>query len=109
MSKVNFVKPKIRIRKDDTVIVISGKNKGRVGKVLRVLPAENRVVVEGVAIVKRHVKKQGDQAGRVIEREAAIHASNVALYQDGQKVKVAYRIEDDGSKIRVNRKTGEKV
>ena len=109
MSKVNFVKPKIRIRKDDTVIVISGKNKGRVGKVLRVLPAENRVVVEGVAIVKRHVKKQGDQAGRVLEREAAIHASNVALYQDGQKVKVAYRIEDDGSKIRVNRKTGEKV
>lgn len=109
MSKINYSKPKLRIRKDDTVIVISGKNKGRIGKVLRVLPSENRVVVEGVAIVKRHVKKQGDQAGRVLEREAAIHASNVALYQDGQKVKVAYRIEEDGSKIRVNRKTGEKV
>jgi large subunit ribosomal protein L24 len=108
MSKTSFSKPKLRIRKDDTVVVITGKNKGRIGKVLRVLPAENRVVVEGVAIVKRHVKKQGDQPGRIIEREAAIHASNVALYINNHRCKVAYRAEGD-TKVRVDRKTGEKV
>jgi len=108
MSRDEFTKPKLRIRKDDTVQVISGKNKGRIGKVLRVLAAENRVVVEGVAIVKRHMKKQGEEKGRVIEREASIHASNVALYKDGRRVKVAYRTEDE-TKVRVDRKTGEKI
>ena len=80
MSKV-----KLKIRKDDHVVVISGKNKGRRGKVLEVLPSEGRVVVEGVAMIKRHMKGQGEQPGRIVERESSVHVSNVALWDDVAK------------------------
>jgi large subunit ribosomal protein L24 len=105
------MKAKLKIRRDDTVIVIAGKHKGRVGKVVRVMPLEGRVVVEGVARVKRHVKAQGEQAGSLIEKEAPIHVSNVALWnaEQGRKVKVGYQIADDGTKTRVDRKTGTPV
>ncbi len=103
------MKAKLRIKRDDTVIVIAGKNKGRVGKVVRVFPIEGRVVVEGVNRVKRHVKAQGEQAGSITEKEAPIHVSNVALYVDGQRVKVGYATNAAGEKVRVNRKTGAAV
>lgn len=71
---------KMKIKKGNTVMVISGKDKGKKGEVLRVIPKENRVVVDGVGIVKRHVKKTSrGQSGRIVERPASIHASNVAL------------------------------
>ena len=102
---------KLRIHKDDVVVVISGKNKGRVGKVLEVRPTEERGIVEGVAIVKRHVKRQGEQAGRIVEREAAIHVSNVALWDADNKrrLKSALRVQEDGTKVRVDRKTGQRI
>jgi large subunit ribosomal protein L24 len=105
------MKNKLKIRRDDTVVVIAGKHKGKVGKVVRVMPLEGRVVVEGVAMVKRHVKAQGQQAGQLIEKEAPIHVSNVALWDAaaGKRVKVGYRVEDDGTKVRVDRKTGATV
>lgn len=100
------MKTKLRIKRNDTVIVIAGKDKGRVGKVVRVHPEEGRVQVEGVALQKRHVKGEGEQAGQVVLKERAIHISNVALYDPETKtrIKVAYATEGD-SKVRVNRKT----
>ena len=105
------MKVKLKIRRDDTVVVISGKHKGKVGKVVRVLPTDNRVVVEGVAMVKRHMKAQGQQAGSLVEKEAAIHVSNVALWDaaQGRRVKVGFKVQEDGTKTRVDRKTGAAV
>ncbi|MDP2315864.1 MAG: 50S ribosomal protein L24 [Pseudomonadota bacterium] len=105
------MKTKLKIRRDDTVVVVAGKNKGKVGKVVRVIPEDNRLVVEGVAMVKRHVKAQGQQAGSLIEKEAAIHVSNVALWNaaEGRRVKVGFKVQEDGTKVRVDRKTGATV
>jgi large subunit ribosomal protein L24 len=105
------MKAKLKIRRDDTVVVISGKHKGKIGKVVQVKPLEGRVVVEGVARVKRHVKAQGEQAGSIVEKEAAIHVSNVALWnaEEGRRVKVGFKVAEDGSKTRVDRKTGATV
>ena len=103
------MKAKMKIKRDDTVIVISGKEKGRVGKVVQVFPLEGRVVVDGVNRRKRHVKAQGEQPGTVTEKELPIHVSNVALYVDGKRVKVGYKTDDAGHKVRVNRSTGAAV
>jgi large subunit ribosomal protein L24 len=105
------MKAKLKIRRDDTVVVIAGKHKGKVGKVIRVSPVDNRVVVEGVAMVKRHMKAQGQQAGSLVEKEAAIHVSNVALWDavSGRRVKVGFMVQEDGTKTRVDRKTGAAV
>jgi large subunit ribosomal protein L24 len=99
---------KLRIKRDDTVKVIAGKDKGKVGRVLRVDPEDGRVVVEGVARVKRHQKPVGEQPGAIVEKEASIHVSNVALWNaaENRTVKVAYRDLEDGKKVRVDRKTG---
>lgn len=69
----------MKIRKDDTVIVLSGKDKGKTGKVLKVLNDSNRVIVEGVSIVTKHIKKQGTTPGQIVKMEKSIDASNVAL------------------------------
>jgi large subunit ribosomal protein L24 len=101
-------KAKSRIRSGDTIVVTAGKHKGSRGRVLRILLKDSKVVVEGVNRVKRHQKPAGDQPGGIIEKEAPIHVSNVALWvggNDGRKVKVAFAIHD-GKKIRVDRKTG---
>jgi large subunit ribosomal protein L24 len=105
------MKTKLKVHRDDTVIVITGKHKGKIGKVVRVLPEDQRIVVEGVARVKRHMKAQGQQAGSIVEKEAAIHVSNVALWSEaeGRRVKVGFKVQDDGTKVRVDRKTGASV
>jgi len=99
---------KLRIKNGDTVVVIAGSDKGKVGRVLRVMPEDQKVVVEGIRRVKRHQKPVGDQPGSIVEKDAPIHVSNVALFDaaSGQRVRVAYQTSDDGKKIRVNRKTG---
>jgi len=108
MSKI-----KCRIKRDDTVLVIAGKYRGRRGRVLKVMPEKNRVVVEGINRIKRHQKPVGDQPGSIIEREAPIHISNVSLWvgdaEDGRRVRVGYRRLEDGRKIRVDRKSGEAI
>ncbi|MGQ9849608.1 MAG: 50S ribosomal protein L24 [Aggregatilineaceae bacterium] len=101
-----------RIKKGDTVEVIAGKDKGVRGAVLRVIPKENRVVVERVNVVKKH--QSPVRAGRgqvqpgIIEFEAPIHLSNVMLVctQCGEKTRVGYRVTEDGMKVRVCRKCG---
>ena len=97
-----------RIRKGDKVIVIAGAAKGSQGEVLRVLPKENRAVVQGIAIAKRHTKPKGvGQPGGIVEREASVHLSNLALLDsDGKPTKVSFRVIDGGKKIRVARKSG---
>ena len=95
-----------------TVLVIAGKHKGKRGRVLRVMPADGRILVEGINRVKRHQKPMGDQPGAIIEKEAPIHISNVALWlgdaETGRRVKVAYR-NVDGRKVRVDRSTGDVI
>jgi len=92
-----------RIRWGDTVVILSGKDRGKSGKVREVRPKENRVVVEGLNIVKRHTKARGPgQPGGIIEKEAALHLSNVAVAdpRDGKPTRVGFRLEADGNKMR---------
>ena len=98
-----------RIRKGDTVVVITGVNKGTRGEVLRVFPGAGRALVQGVNMVTRHKKasKMGEQGGR-IEQEASIHLSNLMLVdpQSEKPTKVGFRVLDDGRKVRVAKATG---
>jgi len=101
---------KYKIKRDDTVVVVAGKHKGRTGRVLKVLPSEGRVFVEKVNLVKRQVKPTADRAGGTLEKEASIHISNVALWnaQDNRRVKVRWGVVD-GQKVRVDKSTGASI
>ncbi len=104
-------KAKCRIRSGDTVLVVAGKEKGSRGRVLKVMAADGKVLVEGVNRRKKHQKPVGDQPGAIIEKEMPIHVSNVALWvggDDGRKVKVGFA-QVDGNKVRVDRKSGETI
>jgi large subunit ribosomal protein L24 len=98
-----------RIRKGDTVVVITGADKGKRGEVLRVLPKDSRAVVQGVNVAKRHTKPTSmGRPGGIVEQEATIHLSNLMLV-DGKSDKptrVGFRVLDDGRKVRVARATG---
>jgi len=103
---------KMRLRKGDTVQVIAGKDKGKTGEVLRTLPNENRVIVQGVNMRTRHVKPtQEGESGRIVTEEASLHASNVMLYSTTKNVasRVELITEKDGSKKRRLKKTGEVI
>ena len=98
-----------RIRKGDTVLVITGTSKGRRGEVLQVLPKADRAVVQGVNLAKRHTKPRGmGQPGGIIEREATIHLSNLKLVdpKTNEPTKVGFRVLEDGRKVRVAKATG---
>ncbi|HTV44269.1 MAG TPA: 50S ribosomal protein L24 [Stellaceae bacterium] len=101
--------PKLKIKKGDNVVVISGREKGRTGEVLRVLPAERRVVVQGVNIARRHTKPRMGEPGGILEKELALHISNVAHVDpvSGKPTRVGYKLLDDGKKVRVARRSGE--
>ena len=98
----------MRIKKDDMVIVITGKDKGKTGKALKAMPKENRVIVEGVNIQTKHQKQTRTEAAEIKHVEGPIHVSNVMYYDDkaNEAVKIGYEFLD-GQKIRVNRKTRE--
>ena len=101
-----------RIKKNDTVVVIAGKDKGASGKVVKVLPKESRVVVEGVNMIKRHTKPDmANPQGGVISREAPIHVSNVALRdpKTGKPTRVGFKINDKGMKVRVAKGSGVEI
>mgnify|MGYP002854246895 FL=1 len=103
---------KMRIRKGDTVQVINGKDKGKTGEVLKTLPLENRVVVQGVNLRTRHVKPtQEGESGRIVTEEASLHASNVMIYSTAKKVasRVELILDKDGNKKRRLKKTGELI
>ena len=102
----------MKIRKDDKVVVLSGRDKGKEGKVLSADPKNGKIVVEGVLVASRHQKprKQGEEGG-IIKRETPIYASKVMLVcpKCGKPTRPAFRILDDGSKTRVCRKCGETI
>jgi large subunit ribosomal protein L24 len=101
-----------RIRKGDKVVVISGKDKGKTGKVTRVLVEDNRVVVEGINLIKRHSRPTPrNPAGGIIEREQAIHASKVMPVdpKTGKGTRVRFKVLDGGKKVRVAVKSGEEI
>ena len=100
-----------KIRKGDRVVVLAGKDKGRQGNVTRVLPTENRVVVEGVNVVQRHTRpSQANPQGGIVNKEASIHVSNVAFVdpKSGEPTRVGFRMEGD-KKVRFAKKSGEVV
>ena len=100
---------KLKIKKGDKVVVISGRDKGKSGEVLRVLPADERVVVQGVNIIKRHTRPSAGNAGGIVEKEAAIHISNVAHVdpKSNQPTRIGYKLLEDGRKVRYAKRSGE--
>jgi len=103
---------KMHVKKDDTVIVISGKDKGKKGRVIAAYPRENRVLVEGVNLVKRHTKPNpSNPNGGIIEREAPIHASNVMLVdpKTGKPTRIGYKILENGKKVRIAKRSGAQI
>ncbi len=101
-----------KIKKNDTVLVITGRERGKRGKVARIFPETNRAVVEGINIVKRHARPRGlGQPGGIIEKEAALHLSNLMLVcsKCDHPVRVGFTHLEDGSKVRICRRCGEVV
>lgn len=95
-----------RIRKNDTVQIMAGKDKGKTGEVLQVFPKEDRVTVRGMNMVKRHIKPTQQQHGGIVEKEAPIHISNVMPLdpEDGRPTRIGFRIVE-GKKVRVSKRT----
>ena len=106
-----MTKPKLKIKKGDRVVVIAGRDKGKRGEVLQVIPAENRALVRGVNLVRRHQKQTAQQDGGIVTKEAPIHLSNIAVEdpKDGSPTRVGYRVLDDGSKVRFAKRSGEVI
>ena len=100
-----------RLRRDDTVMVIAGRERGKTGKVLRVLAEKDRVVIERVNMVKRHTKPRGTQPGGIVEKEAPLHLSNVqpVCPRCDKPTRVGTRRLDDGQAVRVCRRCGEQM
>lgn len=101
---------KLKIKKGDKVVVLTGRNKGASGEVLKVMPAERRVIVQGVNVVKKHKKPtQLDPQGGIQEKELPLHVSNVALAdpKSGKATRVGYKTLKDGKKVRVAKASGE--
>jgi large subunit ribosomal protein L24 len=101
--------PKLKIKKGDNVVVISGRDKGKRGEVLRVFPDEARLIVQNVHVARRHTKQQLGNPGGIIDKELTIHVSNVAHIdpRSGQPTRVGYRVLDNGRKVRFARRSGE--
>jgi large subunit ribosomal protein L24 len=100
-----------KIRKGDKVVVLSGRDKGRSGEVLRVLPKEETAIVRGINIIVRHQRQTQAQEGGLIRKEAPIHLSNIALAdpKDGKPTRVGFQIQADGKKVRVAKRSGEVI
>ena len=99
-----------RIRKGDRVVVIAGRDKGKTGEVVSVTPAESRAIVRGVNLGRRHQKQTASEQGGIITKEMPIHLSNIALTdRDGKPTRVGFRVEKDGRKVRVAKRTGEVI
>lgn len=103
------MRAKLKIKKDDEVVVIAGKDKGKKGTVLKVLREENRVLVSGINMMKKHERAGAQGPGGITLKEAPIHVSNVAISdpKEGKPTRVGYQTLKDGSKVRVAKRSGE--
>ena len=100
-----------KIKKGDKVIVLAGRDKGRSGEVIEVRPGQDRALVRGVNMVKRHQRQTAQQEGGIISKESTIHLSNLAMAdpKDGKPTRVGFRIEKDGRKVRVAKRSGDLI
>lgn len=100
-----------KVKKGDKVVVLTGRDKGRSGEVIQVLPKEDRAFVRGINLVKKHQKQTQNQEGGIVSKEAAIHLSNVAVAdpKDGQPTRVGFRILEDGRKVRFAKRSGDLI
>ncbi|MFF5080238.1 50S ribosomal protein L24 [Actinoplanes sp. CA-054009] len=104
----------VKIKKGDTVVVIAGKDKGAKGKVIAAYPTRDKVLVEGVNRIKKHERirttQRGSKTGGIVTQEAAIHISNVQLVDDqGKPTRVGYKVDENGTKVRIARTTGKEI
>ncbi|OYW60973.1 MAG: 50S ribosomal protein L24 [Azorhizobium sp. 32-67-21] len=100
-----------KIKKGDKVVVLIGRDKGRTGEVIQVMPKEERALVRGVNVVKRHQRQTANQEGGIISKEAPIHLSNIAIAdpKDGKPTRVGFDVLEDGTKVRVAKRSGERI
>ena len=100
----------MKIRKGDTVEVITGKDKGKQGEIAFVFPKTNKIIVNGINVASKHQRPQrANEPGGIIDKDMPIDASNVMLVHNGKKVRIGYKIKDDGTKVRVARPSGEEI
>ena len=100
-----------KIKKGDKVVVLSGRDKGRNGEVVRVIPREDRALVRGINVVKKHQKQSMKEEGGIIRKELPIHLSNIAIAdpKDGKPTRVGFKILDDGRKVRFAKRSGDLI
>jgi large subunit ribosomal protein L24 len=100
-----------KIKKGDKVVVLTGRDKGKTGEVVQVMPREERAVVRGVNLVRRHQRQTAQQEGGIISKEAPIHLSNLAYAdpKDGKPTRVGFKILDDGRKVRFAKRSGDLI
>ena len=100
-----------KIKKGDKVVVLAGKDKGRTGEVVRMMPKDDKAVVRGVNMVRRHQRQSQSQEGGIISKEAPIHISNIALAdpKDGKPTRVGFKIMNDGRKVRIAKRSGAEI
>ena len=102
---------KYKVMKGDTVVVVAGRDKGKKGSVLKMLPKEGRAIVQGVNVAKRHTKQSASTQGGIVSKEMPIHVSNIAHIDpsDNKPTRVGYKMLDDGSRVRVAKRSGEVI
>jgi large subunit ribosomal protein L24 len=102
---------KLKIRRGDKVVVLAGRDKGKRGEVVKAFPADNKVVVQGINMMRKHQKQTPNQQGGIIAKEAPIHVSNLAIEdpKDGAPTRIGYKFLDDGRKVRFAKRSGEVI
>ena len=100
-----------KIKKGDKVVVLAGRDKGKTGEVIRVMPTENRALVRGVNVARRHQRQTASEQGGIITKEAPIHLSNLAIAdpKDGKPTRVGFQFQKDGTKVRIAKRSGEVI
>ena len=100
-----------KIRKGDRVVVLAGKDKGRTGEIVKMMPKEGKALVSGINLVKRHQRQTQTQEAGIINKEASLHLSNLAIAdpKDGKPTRVGFKIMDDGRKVRVAKRSGDVI
>lgn len=102
---------KVKLRKGDHVVVMAGKDKGKHGEILKMLRKENRAIVQGVNMIRRHQRQSQSQEGGIISKEASIHISNLSIEdpKDGKPTRIGYKFLNDGRKVRFAKRSGEEI
>ncbi|WP_299819790.1 50S ribosomal protein L24 [uncultured Roseibium sp.] len=100
-----------KIKKGDTVVVLTGRDKGKSGEVVQILTSDNKALVRGINMVRRHQKQTQAQEAGIVAKEAPIHMSNIALAdpKDGKATRVGFKVQDDGTKVRVAKRSGDLI